>query len=1267
MSACGKFADHLWKPGSCKNCFHPSSAHRSNGGLVQAKARADADEDNCVNLSTSYSKPTIAVRPTVMNPDTSDMLTDVNMNTEQDNQKYVMDKLSLMEMLELSPFYRGKNGCSRSLREVVMQNAASGKVDYFCRFSCDSLSCSAHQPETRFVSSVPVEGQGPLALRECGASAASRPQVTDPVKSSSPTRASVQEPERTAPSSGSCEEHRGIVSDGLAAQKQQAALANAMDIVATAPTSPVQSRNTEPPDSSGSFSLGCVPLGSPDHSCSCGSSLGELPGAPGPCSCPRSCPSPMDSSSCSTGQSWPQTVLILPSMPSDSESITLRSEPIYAESTKRKKKATVGSPSQQHSALEGALAVDLQGPRNHSMTGNTGGPGGILYLARSGSAVRLLCPHLSSASCKDSGCSTFQCCHTSTETNTGPLKCRPQVSPPIPPKRSSSSPKFEPACLSPSPHPEVHSYPSPPTQQLCLSQAWNRDMGGVHSPIPAGEALELRNAQNPKTEEQEEEEGGECGTPRASDTASVLQPKDWCPTVHCKESTSPGTARSGVSPLGLNRHRGNRFTSGTSCTAAQSEGNSGSHHDTMPPQPPPSDTMPPQPPPSDTMPPQPPPSDTMPPPPPPKKHHRMSGTMQQPNADLQTRAWTDHVEHFTPPFRTLPGGFCATSSDGPASFPRILSDGGGPFLPSLSVCLTPPLVWPLPDAPPSSSPGLSQQPPPLPEKRLVNRCVSGSITGFLFGSISGPRSEGGRRLSAPNPRSPPSWSEGDVSTTTTLLNPHSPAESQEHAQTTLSHALPPRTLAQPLEQGHHPCRAVTSCFSSPSSPSCSSSPPSLSAPPAGSGLHLQMLLSNTDSREGVYSKLGGLYAESLRRLALKCEEHFTRSQRNPLRFDESSWSLFKLTCSTPCCHAADAIYYSASCSSDPRSPYAVKICRSPSEDAKQGHLYGLSVQQSYPPHFNLQQDCGHFIARVPHSMLPPEENQRHCEQERVVVITREVPRQSAAGFVQQGAAFHRSHPEVYERRVCFLLLQLCNGLEHLKEHGIAHGNLCLENLLLVPPPHQPPGGGNQNQLPRLLVSGFAKAQRHSAPHPAADPLLTDRSRLAPEILSASQYRKFDEFQTGILIYELLHQPNPFTASPALKGQDYRCEDLPPVPHVSLYSAGLQRLAHLLLHPDPTQRLHIQGARRALQSLLWGPRGGLLERDGPGDGPRHEGPRHERLLSWLDVKRALLMMKFAERSLEPEQSAELEDWLCCQYFSSANPPNLCHTADLLYAN
>lgn len=458
----------------------------------------------------------------------------------------------------------------------------------------------------------------------------------------------------------------------------------------------------------------------------------------------------------------------------------------------------------------------------------------------------------------------------------------------------------------------------------------------------------------------------------------------------------------------------------------------------------------------------------------------------------------------------------------------------------------------------------------------------------------------------------------------------------------------------------------------------------------------------------MYSKLGGLYAESLRRLALKCEDHFTRSQRNPLRFEESNWSLFRLTSNKPSCNAGDAVYYSAACASDPSNSYAVKICKSPSTESKQTHLYSLSVQQSMPPHFNLQQDCGHFLACVPQSMLPSEEisapaapapslpqasthvSGPQVDRERVVVITSEIPQQTAADFVREWQAFHKAQPEVYERRVCFLLLQLCNGLEHLKEHGVTHRDLCLENLLLVPnqkkvsPLHKQnsidsnssngSSGEVQRHLPRLLISNFAKAKRRSSEDAASvtvDPRIKrDHARLAPEIVSAAQYRKFDEFQTGILIYELLHQPNPFEVSPALREQDYRCEDLPQIPSVSLYSSGLQRLAQLLLQPDPIKRIHIQEAKRILQSLLWGPRKDLMEqqweRHGHGGGGFVGGSRHEGLLNWLDVKRALLMMKFAERSLEPERNAELEDWLCCQYFSTAHPLSLCHTAELLYS-
>lgn len=372
---------------------------------------------------------------------------------------------------------------------------------------------------------------------------------------------------------------------------------------------------------------------------------------------------------------------------------------------------------------------------------------------------------------------------------------------------------------------------------------------------------------------------------------------------------------------------------------------------------------------------------------------------------------------------------------------------------------------------------------------------------------------------------------------------------------------------------------------------------------------------------------------------------------------------------------------------------------------------------SVPVHFNIQQDCGHFVASVPSSMLtspdvpkdplpalpshPPAQ-----EQDCVVVITREVPHQTASDFVRDSASSHQSEPEAYERRVCFLLLQLCNGLEHLKEHRVIHRDLCLENLLLVhctpqaspsassatrhpaatvsssnppsttsaapaatpapcpsvtpSPPTAPACQGvpSKNHLPRLIISNFLKAKQK----PGGTTNLQQKksqARLAPEIVSASQYSKFDEFQTGILIYELLHQPNPFEERAQVWEQGYRREDLPPLPTLSLYSAGLQQLAHLLLEADPIKRIRIGEAKRVLQCLLWGPRRELVEQQGAS-----EEALCSTLHNWIDMKRALMMMKFAEKAVDRRRGVELEDWLCCQYLASAEPGALLQSLKLL---
>lgn len=334
---------------------------------------------------------------------------------------------------------------------------------------------------------------------------------------------------------------------------------------------------------------------------------------------------------------------------------------------------------------------------------------------------------------------------------------------------------------------------------------------------------------------------------------------------------------------------------------------------------------------------------------------------------------------------------------------------------------------------------------------------------------------------------------------------------------------------------------------------------------------------------------------------------------------------------------------------------------------------------------------------------------------RVVVITREVPFQTVADFVRQGAARHANNPELYERQVCLLLLQLCSGLEHMKPYHVTHCDLRLENLLLV---HCQPGnpwspdgtaepnnndgssGGdpaaaataatNATCPARLIISNFSQAKQRSALAAAAAAAAAaerDQWRLAPEIVAATQYRKCDEFQTGILIYEMLHRPNPFEEAPQLQEREYTWADLPPLPAASLYSQGLQRLARLLLTVNPSERISMAQARACLQCLLWGPREDLFQALGCGStggstggsaggscgscgsrsgsgGSCGGGCREATLQNWLDLKRTLMMIKFAERSLDVCCAVSLEDWLCCQYLAFATTDSLGRVVQLL---
>ncbi|XP_055790893.1 inactive tyrosine-protein kinase PEAK1 [Salvelinus fontinalis] len=501
----------------------------------------------------------------------------------------------------------------------------------------------------------------------------------------------------------------------------------------------------------------------------------------------------------------------------------------------------------------------------------------------------------------------------------------------------------------------------------------------------------------------------------------------------------------------------------------------------------------------------------------------------------------------------------------------------------------------------------------------------------------------------------------------------------------------------------------------------------------------QALYNGMDSWEEVVGRIRGLHTDTLRKLAGKCEDRFMAGQKDHLRFGTDSWSHFRLTTGKPCCEAGDSVYYTASYAKDPLVNYAIKICRCNVKENQQQFFHSLAVRQSLALHFNIQQDCGHFLADVPPRLLPWEEEEeeekedneegqketkdkesrrkketvettnamqnRHVEEaqipghhmgttgrlrSRVVVITREVPFQTVADFVREGAVRHARNPDLYERQVCLLLLQLCSGLEHMKPYHVTHCDLRLENLLLVHcHPGNPwnldllePNNNSSNSATsgagaantatnatcpaRLIISNFSQAKQKS-PLVVDPSALCNQSRLAPEIVTATQYRKCDEFQTGILIYEMLHRPNPFEETPELKEREYTWADLPPLPARSLYSQGLQQLASLLLTVNPSERIQMAEARACLQCLLWGPREDLFQALSYTGGQTSgtNSSQHETILqNWLDLKRTLMMIKFAERSLDTGCGVSLEDWLCCKYLAFASTDTLSRVVRIL---
>ncbi|EPY82445.1 tyrosine-protein kinase SgK223-like protein [Camelus ferus] len=1278
MSACSDFVEHIWKPGSCKNCFCLRSDHQlvpsrpqpRSGSLpppprLPPRPESCRPEDDGVS-SSPYSKPTIAVKPTMMSSDASDGWTEAGVSADgsQVIWRRAPGKLPLPKQEDVPVVYLG------SFRGIQKPVGPSAPADGHPRCPPACAMVSLQSPEPRGERNAALH---PESFRQKLATFAG---MTSGCHKGPGPHPSAQPLRESLPSEDDSDQRMfsGTIEEG----KQ--ALSFPRECCSQGPTEnpprlgpKKQSLTSEAASSSDGLSCGSA------------NSRASSPSAPH-----------------FESDYWG-------SQPPAHPGEAAQPEPIYAESTKRKKAVPVPSKPQakveQMVAAQGQVRTantwaqktvsgwgqDREGPEVAPqvaatitvMAAHPEEDHRTIYLSSPDSSVGVQWPRgplsqipqaAEGEPLSGQGLSSRESHHQAASEN------MPKGRPAIPPKLSKSSPGGSPVSSSASPLSDLSEGNSgggtglqPPSRSLADPASSCRAKGvptsdSVKGPPPAATTTSALDQRRPwyqtgawsrqcRIEEEEEVEqdllsqswGREVENgpmdPSNSSTWHRLRPTDSSSGQNSKIGTGMSKSASFAFEFPKDRSGIEAFS---------------------------------------------------PPPPPPKSRHLLK--MNKSSSDLE-KVSQGSAESLSPSFRGVHVGFTTGSTDSLASDSRTCSDGGPSSEPTHSPTNSgKKLFAPVPFPSGSTedvSPSGPLQPPPLPQKKLVSRAAS-SPDGFFW-------TQGSPQPGTASPKLNLSHSETNVCVHEESHFSHSSGPGNRHHHISTSEPLE-KTFKGNGHWGLAPGLAGSKSLQGKGVSSASSSQLSVSSQASTGSTQLQLhsLLGSISSKEGTYAKLGGLYAQSLVRLVAKCEDLFMGGQKKELHFSENNWSLFKLTCNKPCCDSGDAIYYCATCSEDPGSTYAVKICKTP--EPKTASYCSPSV----PVHFNIQQDCGHFVA---------------SEQDCVVVITREVPHQTALDFVRGSATSHQSEPEVYERRVCFLLLQLCNGLEHLKEHGIIHRDLCLENLLLVhctpqaSPAHPTPpvssaassapltttspapaatpssgpsptppaapacqGGPSEKHLPRLIISNFLKAKQK----PGGTTNLQQKksqARLAPEIVSASQYRKFDEFQTGILIYELLHQPNPFEVRAQLREQDYRQEDLPPLPALSLYSPGLQQLAHLLLEADPIKRIRIGEAKRqlahllleadpikririgeakrVLQCLLWGPRRELVEQPGTS-----QEVLCTTLNNWIDMKRALMMMKFAEKAVDRRRGVELEDWLCCQYLASAEPGALLQSLKLL---
>uniref|UniRef100_A0A2K6UDW5 PEAK family member 3 n=1 Tax=Saimiri boliviensis boliviensis TaxID=39432 RepID=A0A2K6UDW5_SAIBB len=193
---------------------------------------------------------------------------------------------------------------------------------------------------------------------------------------------------------------------------------------------------------------------------------------------------------------------------------------------------------------------------------------------------------------------------------------------------------------------------------------------------------------------------------------------------------------------------------------------------------------------------------------------------------------------------------------------------------------------------------------------------------------------------------------------------------------------------------------------------------------------LRLSLRDLHSPEAVLAALAAQQLEGLRAIYVRLRARLMGGHPGPCRPGHG----FRLLDSSPCAESGDALYYRVVRVHE--EAWHILAAKVPKPGADVPHPWGLELQASLSPHFNLQGLCG----LVPEGTLPG------APWRGAVALAAEVPERTVAQWLAEACA---QPPEEFAWAVALQLLQLSAALEFLEARGAALSELRPENLLLA--------------------------------------------------------------------------------------------------------------------------------------------------------------------------------------------------------------------------